>query len=735
MMETVDRPVEEQRTDIDRAMHSLFHPKSIAIIGASPNPGFANRIHANLMNGGYEGEIVPINPKYDEILGHKAYPTVDAVPGGVEHAVVVVPSRFVLPVLEQCAKAGVKSANIISSGFGEQSDEEAHQRQVQLQEFVARTGVRVVGPNCLGIISMPNKQITKSGQYDGIKPGPVGIVFQSGLLAFSMCIPTKDRDIGFSYIVTTGNEADLEAADYIRYMVEDDETRVIGCFIEQFRDPEKLIEVAELAAERGKPIVVLKVGRSARAQRAARAHTGSLVGSDAISDAVMRQYGIIRVYSLEEMTETLAVFHTDRMPEGTGVGTIFLSGGAGGLVSDLSEDIGIDLPALQPETRERLEKIIPEFGTVGNPLDVTGQAFLIPGCIEAALEALADDPNIHTVLYGQAYPSTMDLGTDVGKAFNDMYEKYPDKNFFVSSLVAGEVVVRSRIGGMGQEPIEPTIKMHGIPFLQGAENSLRAVKSLNDYAEFLRTREPIDPALRNPSPVADQAWDIVARAGGKPLVERQAKALLKLYDIPVTEEQLATDADSAVAAAREIGYPVVLKVESADITHKTDAGGVLLNLQDEEAVRSGFDRIMDSARAYDPDATIDGVLVQEMAPHGREMIVGMTQDPQFGPAIAVGLGGVFVEILKDVQLGVPPITEKAAWEMLARLKGSAILEGARGQARADIDTVVNIIAAFSRLAIDLQDLVEEIDINPLLVFDEGEGALVVDCLIIPRNSR
>ena len=728
-MTTTARPQATDKSSVDRAMQALFHPKRIAIIGASPKPGFAHRIHTNTINGGFEGEIFPVNPRYDEVLGQKCYPTVDAIPGGVEHAVVVVPSRFVLPVLEDCARAGVVAANIISSGFGEQSDEDAHKRQEELREFVARTGVRLVGPNCLGIISMPNKQITKSGQYDHIIDGPVGIVFQSGLLAFSMCIPTGARGIGFSYIVTTGNEADLEAADYIRFMVEDDKTRVIGCFIEQFRDPQKLIEVAELAAERKKPIVVLKVGRSAKAQRAAQAHTGSLVGSDAVVDAVMKQYGIIRVTSLEEMTETLVAFHTDRLPKGTGVGTIFLSGGAGGQVADLANDIGVDLPELAPQTRERLEQLIPEFGTVGNPLDVTGQAFLIPGCMEGSLQAMAEDPNIHTLIYGQAYPTVLDLASEAGKAFNSMYERYPDKNFFVASLVTGKIQSGMRFGRLPEEPVHA---LHGIPFMQGAENTLRAVKSLNDYAEFLRRRETASVLSRDPSPVADQARDLVRAANGKPLVERQAKQLLTLYGIPTTSEQLATTPDEAVAAAEAIGYPVVLKIESPDITHKTEAGGVLLNLQDADAVRAGFDRVMDNARKYDSDAELAGVLVQQMAaPGAREMIVGMTRDLDFGPAVAVGLGGIFVEVLKDVALGVPPIGEVTALDMLSRLRGKAILDGTRGQGPADVDAVVDILQKFSQLCLDLQDDVAEIDINPLLVYERGQGALVVDCLVVP----
>ena len=725
-MTTTTRPLAKDQASINRAMDALFHPKRIAIVGASPNPGYGYRFHKNTVDGGYEGELIPVNPRYDEVLGLKCYPSVDAIPGGVEHAIIAVQSRLVLPVLEDCAKGGVVAANIIASGFGEQSDDEAHGRQDQLQEFVERTGVRLVGPNCLGIISMPNKQITKSGQYDRITEGPVGIVFQSGLLAFSICIPTGARDIGFSYIVTTGNEADLEASDYIRYMVEDEKTRVVGCFIEQFRDPEKLIETAEIAAELKKPIVVLKVGRSAKAQKAAQAHTGSLVGSDEVVDAIMRQYGIIRVTSLEEMTETLVAFHSDRLPKGPGIGTIFLSGGAGGQVSDLAEDIDVDLPELAPETVERLDALIPEFGTVGNPLDVTGQAFLIPGCMEGSLHAMAEDPNIHTMIYGQAYPAEMDIATEAGKAFANLYDRYPDKNFFVSSLVTGRIHGGARFGMMPEKPVH---ELNGIPFLQGTENTLRAVKSLNDYAEFLRRRESSGELSREESPVAEQARAIVRASDGKPLVERTAKQLLNLYDIPTTPEQLATTPDEAIAAAQEIGYPVVLKIESPDITHKTDAGGVLLNLTDDDAVRTGFDQIMASAHDYDPDADLAGVLVGQMAPPGREMIVGMTRDPDFGPAVAVGLGGIFVEVLKDVALGVPPLGEMAARDMLDRLRGKAILEGTRGQGPADVDAVVDILLKFSQLCVDLREEVTEIDINPLLVYEDG--ALVVDCLVVP----
>lgn len=710
---------------------ALFHPKRIAVVGATPRQGFAANIHRLILTGGYQGEVFGVNPKYDEVLGSPCYPTIDAIPGGVDKAIVVVPSRFVLEALDQADRAGVRAVNIITSGFGEQSDAAAHERQQAVREFAQRTGIRAVGPNCLGIVSTPASMIAMSGPYRSFIRGPIGLVFQSGLMAYSVTLPPMDRGFGFSYVVTTGNEADLEAADFIRYMVEDDETRVIGCFIEQFRDPAKLIEVAELAANREKPIVVLKIGRSEGAKRAAQAHTGSLVGSDDVIDTVMRQYGLVRVYNPDEMIETLAVFHTRKLPKGRGVGTIFVSGGAGGLVSDLAADLGIELPALSPETAATLHDVIPPYGTVGNPLDTTGQVAQQPEILEGSLIAMGEDPNIHTVVYGQAYPARVDLATPAGEVIRVTPERFPDKVFLIASLVTGKIQPGGRID---QPPIEPTSEIGGVPFLQGMENSLRAIKSMVSYAEFLREHESSTRTSKTQSSVAHQAREIIATAGGQPLVERAAKRVLSLYDIPVTREHLATSPDEAVAGAECIGYPVVLKIESADIVHKTEAGGVLLGLSTPEAVRSGFAQIVASAQAYDSRASIAGVLVQEMVTDGREMIVGMTHDHEFGSVIAVGLGGILVEVLKDVSLGVPPLTGSTVQHMLNRLRGKAILEGVRGRPPADVDAVVSIVQKFSLLCSDLEDVVSEIDINPLIVFNRGDGAKVVDCLIVPRPS-
>ncbi|HET8628705.1 MAG TPA: acetate--CoA ligase family protein [Thermomicrobiales bacterium] len=729
-------PALDEDAAFERAMRGLLHPRRIAIIGASPNPGYATTIFRNLVRCGYEGEIIPVNPRYEEVLGARCYPTADAIPGGADLAVIAVPNRLVLDALATCERAGVRAIDIISSGFGEQQDDAAGAERLHaVRDFAHRTGIRVMGPNCLGNISVPNAMCASSGPYPVLRRGPIGIALQSGLLAYSILLPAHDRGMGFSYMVTLGNEADLDVADMIRYYALDDETRVIGCFVEQFRSPERFLAAAELAAERRKPLVILKVGRSDAGRRAALAHTGSLVGADGIADAVMRQHGVTRVYNLDELLETLAIFHARKLPRGTGVASAFVSGGASGLVADLGADVGLDFPPLEPETRARLREVLPPFGTVGNPLDYTGQAAQQPEILEGSLTALADDPSVHTIIYGRAYPTMLDLGEPTGKVLKGLTERYPDKIFVIMALVAGEL---KRGGRPGVEPTEPVPDLDGIPFLQGTEYGLRAVGALVRYAEFQRAREREARAGHVAHPAAGRARALVRAAGSRPLVEREAKELLALYDIPTTRERLATTAGEAVAAAREIGYPVVLKVESPDLPHKTEAGGVLLGLGDDAAVREGFATILANAKRYKPDAAVQGVLVQEQVggKGARELILGMSQDPSFGPAIAVGLGGVFVETLRDVALGVPPLTERDARDMLGRLRGKAILDGsgARGAGPADTDALVAILGRFAQLCLDLREEVAEIDINPLLVFEHGRGARVVDCLIVPAHA-
>ena len=495
------------------AMEALFHPKRVAIVGATPRPGFAYNIHRLLLNNGYEGDVVGVTPRHQEVLGSLCYPTLEAVPGKVDLAMVVVPSNLVLDVLGQAERAGVGAVNIITSGFGEQSDEEAHQRQDQVRDFARRTGIRVVGPNCLGLISTPAKLVAKSGAYANVRRGPIGIIFQSGLLAYSVVIPPLEREFGYSYVITTGNEADLDATDFMRYYIEDDETRVIGCFIEQFRDPQKFLRVAEMAAERQKPLVVLKIGRSEAGKRAAQAHTGSLVGSDAIADAIMRQYGIVRVYNLDEMIETLAAFHSKRLPKGPGLGTIFVSGGACGLVADLSQDLGISLPQLAPET---VAKLKPSSRSTARSATRSTRPGRRRRSRRSSRARSSRWPRTRI-----STPSSTGRRIRAAWIWRPRSAKCSGRCRSASRTRSSSSCRSSRAecrmaAGYDQDPVEPTMHWDGVPFLQGMENGLRAVRALIRYAEFQRMRQ----AGKRPAGRSER--DGGAGAGTRRRRERQA---------------------------------------------------------------------------------------------------------------------------------------------------------------------------------------------------------------------
>jgi acetyltransferase len=438
-----------------------------------------------------------------------------------------------------------------------------------------------------------------------------------------------------------------------------------------------------------------------------------MVGSDDVIDAVLRTLGVSRVDSVDEMLEQLAVFHSPRLPRGPGVATIIVSGGAAGLLSDLAAQCGVSFPALPEATASALRDVVPEFGSVGNPLDVTGQAVFQTDILERSLDLLAEAPNIDVVVYGRGFPSRLDRATPVGRILEGAIERHPDKVFLAMSLVGGHFHPSPIVDTV---PAEPITRLGETPFLQSSEYGLKAIAALIRYADFLRSRSPAPPVSAG------------AESLDGPLTEREAKAILARYGIPVTRERLATSISDAVAAADEIGYPVALKVESPTLLHKTDAGAVELNLADAAAVERGFARL--SALNV---ADMRGILVQEMVPSGTEVILGMTRDPQFGPVIAVGLGGIFVELLQDVQLLIPPVSTADAQRALEQLRGVRVLHGARGRPPGDIRALLDAIVKFSTLCLDYADAVDEIDINPLIVLPNGVKA--VDCLIVPSTKE
>jgi acyl-CoA synthetase (NDP forming) len=463
----------------------MFRPRSVAVVGASQNPSFVSGIFKNLLRYSYEGTVSAINPRYESILGAPCYGSVLDVPGPLDLVVIGVASRLIPTVLEQCEEKDVGAVEIVSSGFSEMGGAEGAQRQAELAGWARRTGIPVGGPNCLGLMNMTIGMMALPTTLERLIPGKVGAVLQSGMMAPSIIVPLLAREIGFTIGVTTGNEVDLEAADYVRYCVEDDETRVIACYTEQIKTPAKFIAACTLAAERNKPVIMLKIGRSEIAQRSALAHTGSLVGADDVTDAVLRKLGVIRVDTVDDLYEAVAIFHTRKLPRGGGVVPVSVSGGAGGLLADLAQEIGVEFPPLPQQTAEALRTIVPEYGNVGNPLDITGQGVFETDMVRAAFDQLATAGNLDIVVWARSFPSNLDRQSPVGQILEQAVEKYPEIVFLVMALVSGHFYPQV----YPDQPLaEPINHLDGIPFLQGSESGLKAIAALIRYAEWQRER-------------------------------------------------------------------------------------------------------------------------------------------------------------------------------------------------------------------------------------------------------
>jgi acetate---CoA ligase (ADP-forming) len=633
-------------------------------------------------------------------------------------------------ILQQCEAKDVRALNILTSGFEEITGPEGARRHRLLTDFVQRTGIRIVGPNCFGNLSVPHNYPGMAGSYPIMPTGKLSLAFQSGGLAINVVQACLDRRIGMAHAVSSGNETDLELADCLAFFANDEHTQIIGCFVEQFRNPDKFLAAADICAAARKPIVLLKVGRSEAGQRAAQAHTGALAGSDTIIDAVLKKHGVLRVHSLDEMLETLCIMHARGLPQGNGFGAIAFSGGTVGVLSDLAADYGLHFSPIHEAGAQHIRDVLYEYGTVSNPIDLTGQAVYDPPVQRAAFEAMGTDPNIHIILIASGGTTCLDKQSPTGQVIVEAMQKYPEKLFLRTSQMYG--VLRDKAFG-APDPVEPVSDLNGVPFLQGLENTLRAASALVRYAEFQRQRETRKrrDAGRGDASRRTQALEIVHAAHGQALTEVAGKQLLALYGIPVTQERVVTSAAEAARAAQEIGFPVAMKIVSPQITHKTEAGGVVLNVAQADVARAAFDRIMRNARQYNAQAQLQGVSVQEMVQGGRETIIGMTTDPQFGPGIVFGLGGIFVEVLHDTVLRVPPLDADEAQGMIDGLKGAAMLNGARGQKPVDRSALVEVLLTFSQMCLDLRGIVQEIDINPLLVLEVGQGAKAVDCLVVP----
>lgn len=698
-------------------MRELFEARTIAVVGASPKEGkVGNVIVKNLIASGFSGGLYPVNPKATEILGLRCYPDLASIPGEVEMIVVAVPSMVVPTVMEEAGGKGVKVAVVISAGFKEIGKEGAELER-EVGRIARRWGIRVLGPNCLGVISTQNRMnATFTNAYP--REGSVAITSQSGAINSVVLDWARATSIGFSKFVSVGNKLDIDEADLLTYLRDDERTSVIGMYIEGIdRGKEFMAQARE--ASMTKPIIALKAGRTGSGAKAASSHTGALSGSDKVYDAAMAQSGVMRVKTVEELFDLLQVFSSMPLPKGDGLAIVTNAGGLGVMAADAASDSGLTLASFAKATTDKLRASLPEEANIYNPVDVIGDADAAR--FEGAIRTVMDDPNVHMVVAMVAPTDLLDI-TAVARTI---------------ASFAGKVdipIATALVGGQNMAEGAALLRAAGIPNYDSPDRAVWALGAMDRYREMRGRPAP------SPAPAVEGDRDAVRKVLEKAkaeertgLSEEEGKSILTAYGVPVPAEGHAASADEAVHIAGTIGYPVVLKVSSPDIAHKTDVGGVAVNLRDDEEVRRAYQLMMSRVKDRMPQARVDGALVEKMF-QGREVIVGMVRDAQFGPVITFGLGGIFVEIMKDVSQRIAPLTPEGVDEMVRSIKAYPILTGARGRRPADLAALKDVIFRVAKIAEDFPEITE-LEINPVMVGDEGEGVGAVDALATIRREK
>ena len=700
---------------------SFLSPASIAVVGASPERSkIRGTLFHQLANLGYKGQLYPIHPGHEEIGGIRCFPSVSAIGAPIDLAVVAIPTERVLPVLEECASVGVRNALVLTSGFAEQGGAQAA-LQGEIAALARRTGLRVCGPNSVGFYS--DRDRVGATFSPAVEPRPgrdeipvstrrVGVVSQSGGMAFTFYDYGRPLGLGFSHIVNTGNEVDLTLSDFFLHMAEDAATAVILLFVEGVRDPERFIAAAEAAAAAGKPVIVCKVGRSQAAARAAVSHTANMTGWDAAYDAVFRKYGIIVASDPEEMTAIAAACATCPPARGRRVGVISVSGGTGALASDAFAAQGLTVPELSAGLQQEIAKLLPAYGSARNPVDMTAQGNFSGG-LGAALALLEASNEVDAMVLVASLASETRIGIDV-EAIGPIVAAQRKPVLFYTYTRPSALARR-------------TLAEAGLVANLHLTWTARALRALAERGRFRAPRPaPLPP--RSSFPEIEAA---LAREGA--FTEFETKELLGVFGIDMPPQVLVrTEAELEAAAAR-LGSPLALKVQSADIPHKTEAGGIRLNVTD--ALTRQWREMLGDVRRNMPAARIDGTLVQRMAPKGVEMIVGIVRDAVFGPIVMVGAGGVNVELYKDASYRPAPVGHEEARAMLGELRCRALLEGWRGAEPADIDALCRLIEQVSVFAAVFSERVREIELNPVLVHPRGMGCTVIDALLTTESSE
>jgi acetyltransferase len=701
---------------------SLFEPRSVAVIGASHSPEkIGYKLVSNILGGGFAGNLYPVNPSGGELIGLPMLKSLDEADEPVDLACIAIPAKFVLESVRACVNKGVKHLAIITSGFSEVGNLEEERRIVALAQ---EGGARVLGPNIFGIYSSMARLNATFGPRD-VSAGNVAILTQSGALGIAMMGKTKTENIGLSAVVSVGNKSDVDEADLLEYLADHDTTKVVLVYIEGVRRGQRLVDVLKRTT-RKKPVVVIKSGRSQRGAMAAASHTGSLAGADGVFADVMRQCGVLRAETIQEAMEWCRFLAQAPAPKGENTVIVTNGGGIGVLAADACEKFAVPLYDDTKALKEAFSDAVPSFGSAKNPVDITGGATLED--YEIALNAALDSADIHAVITlgcETAVLNSEGLPQMVGPVFDRGRNAKP--------------MVFSFVGGTGIEEGMRQLRTAGVPMFSELYSAVSCLGAL--YAHARNNRRPLDAgdgtlkvASQIEFPAIQTALDGVWRDNRTFLLAHEAQAIMRAAGIPVPQSVIARSLDEAVASAERIGYPVVLKIASKDILHKSDAGGIALNLDNRDEVMDAYQAILVSCRRYNPRAVIEGVEIAEMVPSGTEMIVGARRDGSFGPVVMCGLGGVYVEVLKDVSFRALPLDRREATAMVHEIRAHPILLGARGEDPKDIEAVIETILRVGAI-LEGCPSVTDIEINPLMVYDQGEGVKAVDVRILVAHRE
>ena len=700
------------------ALEALLKPRSAAVVGASPRANVGGRMFRNMIRCGFAGSLYPVNPGYKEVDGAACYPDMDALPAVPDCVVLAVPYTNVFEPLEAAARRGVRAAVIVAEGFADAATDEGRARQARLALLAADHGMAISGPNSMGLIGLKaGLGAAFTTLPDGLVTGGVSLVSQSGGLLNATIELGHNRTIGFNYLLSGGNEAVVTSADYIDWLADDPGTSVIMNILEGARDGRRYRE-AIARAVRKKPVVLLKLGRTDAGRAAALAHTGSLAGDNAAYEALARDYPIALVRTIDEMIETAKLFDRIKRPSGDRVFLFSVSGGATVLAGDLARDAGINLPPMGDATNAALQEILEVDHPFQNPMDVVGAPRLAKGDnLTRCLEVLLADDDFDAIAFVMVAQRTI---TQSHQIMHDQYEAVMAR----TPKSSGKPIVM--ISEMNWQPAErPAIDA---PYIAGTlDHGLRALKRLIDLAAYQNNSGSLAGSATLLAPLD------LRIAGDTALGEGDCTAILEANGLPFARQALAANAGDAVEKAGEIGFPVALKIASPDIAHKTELDGIRLNLTDKAAVKSAHDDLLDSVSIKMPEARIDGVLVQEMVAGGLEMILGMVLDPQFGPLMIVGAGGILTELIEDRAVGFAPLSRAQAAAMIDSLRIARLLDGWRGGVKLDRDALADALVTLSHFAARTDGQIAAIDLNPVMVLPTGQGVRIVDALIVPNS--